>query len=399
MIKKFIPFFLGWLYTGHVFASTPQFVPDALFDKAWENWQQDYPQKQLDQLLQAAHLGNTKARWLLILLYSDKHSSLFFPDKAIVLLTSLADKGDPAAQFLLARLYLSYFPDKKDLAISSLTSLAEGGWLPAILLLAKIGERRYLMRAAEMGSAQAQYELAIASDDISEAEAFLLSSASQGYAPAVLRLAEAYQKQQNFVEALIWQSRAVEAGVPDSELELAKYYVYGLGVSISLLKAVSLMKKAGLSEVQAIAKLKNWIAERRISHSASHKGLCASAESFFSGYSEYLYECGLNEKQSGNYIQARELFYRSAALGYLPAVNSLGVLYEKGQGVEKDAALAEVLYLEGAVRGYQRSVLNLVELKLEQGDMESAALWIKQVEDYSPRAEKIKAHFRLLAGA
>lgn len=73
-----------------------------------------------------------------------------------------------------------------------------------------------------------------------------------------------------------------------------------------------------------------------------------------------LYQLGFcYEKGFQDYIRAAKYYLLSAELGYANAQNSLGILYEKGLGVDKDHTQAEKYYRLAAEQGYFRAEHNL----------------------------------------
>ncbi|MEG2172236.1 MAG: tetratricopeptide repeat protein [Desulfovibrionaceae bacterium] len=87
----------------------------------------------------------------------------------------------------------------------------------------------------------------------------------------------------------------------------------------------------------------------------------------------------------GEYTKAHELWQQLADKGDPKAMNNLGVVYDKGQGVTQDPALAVFWFLRSAKAGHAAGMSNLGRL-LEQGrgvpkDLTQAASWFRQAAD------------------
>jgi uncharacterized protein len=68
-----------------------------------------------------------------------------------------------------------------------------------------------------------------------------------------------------------------------------------------------------------------------------------------------------------DYPRAIALYEKAASLGHGWAANNLGVLYERGAGVDKDVAKARTYYEESAKAGDHHGYLNLARLYFEGG--------------------------------
>jgi len=96
-----------------------------------------------------------------------------------------------------------------------------------------------------------------------------------------------------------------------------------------------------------------------------------------------MYEHG--EGVAGDPAQAAEWYGRAAKKGYAPAMHNLGVLYAQGKGVAKDAGIAVKWYSQAAGLGDTDAMNNLgVIYETGQGVVESkggAAKWYRQAAD------------------
>lgn len=370
-----------------------------------------------DELRQQSNIEDVNATVVLIsLLLSnpEAHSDvkLNYIEKRLL---HIADDAHPETQFLLARLYL--LPQFKQLkeAIDLLETLAEQDWLPAILLLAELkpnSDELYLHNAAELGSAKAQYLLGVKQqqqDNFDQAFVYYRQAALSQYLPAIMAMAENAKEQGDFAEALYWYNHGMNLGDEKATESLVVFYATGTGTPINVVQSIKLMQLRGISELDALVYLDKLYKHETIDtmpeflRGVSTYELTNALETFNQGQSaEALYEMGLKLKVNAPssaqeaFIKAREYYYRSAIQGYLPAYNSLGVLYEKGLGVSTDLTKAEHYYLYCAEHGEERSMLNLAEIYMDQNRLNEAGFWLSQVKNNSPRSKKIHSRFMSL---
>ena len=71
-----------------------------------------------------------------------------------------------------------------------------------------------------------------------------------------------------------------------------------------------------------------------------------------------------------NEYKAFELYAKASNLGYAPAQNSLGILYETGYGIDYDPITAAYWYTKAISQGSDVAMVNLARLKM-QGDIEN----------------------------
>ena len=85
-----------------------------------------------------------------------------------------------------------------------------------------------------------------------------------------------------------------------------------------------------------------------------------------------------------DYKNAAQWFEKSAAKGVAPAQYRLGVLYERGLGVERDTAQARQWYQRAADRGNARAMHNLAVLLADGGgkpEYADAAIWFRKASE------------------
>ena len=90
-----------------------------------------------------------------------------------------------------------------------------------------------------------------------------------------------------------------------------------------------------------------------------------------------------------SYKEAAKWFENAATQGLAPAQYRLGSLYEKGLGVQRDAALARTWYLRAADAGNARAMHNLAVLTAEgvdgKPDYASAGAWFRKAAEHGIR--------------
>ncbi len=359
-------------------------VSDSHFKSVWELRQETLSGHYFEQLTTAAGAGDIAATWRLIHLYLNKEQQLYNPILAEKLLLRLAQRERPEALFLLAKLYLLPPFSNEEKSVQLLDKLILQNWLPAFLMLAKLRPELSVElweKAANLGNAEAQFELGKFLHETTssiEAREWLIRSANQSYLPAVLLLADVSYEKKEFAEAIMWRSKAVSRGDRSAVKPLAVMHMKGEGVAISMVNAVELLLQHGYDDLVSLSFLASEVSYdpidkaldqriRKMLDSRKYKQVLKQAGGRFDLSAEVLFRIGYLYKSgvsSVNYRVAREYYYRSALLGYLPAYNSLGVLYEKGMGVSRSLDGAEAYYRFAADLGYEKSAINLTELLL-----------------------------------
>ena len=144
-----------------------------------------------------------------------------------------AQKGDPNAQFKIAKIYDEGFEVEKD-------------YTEAV---------KWYRKAAEQGNDTAQCNLGVCyqygqgvSKDLVEAVKWYRKAAEQGCDTAQCNLGVCYEYGQgvskNLVEAVKWYRKAAEQGYDRAQHRLGRCYEYGLGMSTNYKEAVEWYKKA-----------------------------------------------------------------------------------------------------------------------------------------------------------
>ncbi|WP_100640952.1 tetratricopeptide repeat protein [Alteromonas facilis] len=144
--------------------------------------------------------------------------------------------GDERAQLELKRLHFGVDGDiskLRDIAVRAgddywLMELASKDDVTSMLVLAERSTREstrinWLARAANLGSAEGQFQLALESDSVNKRLSLLLSSAQAGHLPAQHALANWFIMNQSVDDALPWLEKTANH-YPDDAFALAKYY-------------------------------------------------------------------------------------------------------------------------------------------------------------------------------
>lgn len=178
----------------------------------------------------------------------------------------------------------------------------------------------WLMKSANQGNAEAQFNLAvmyvqgktgIAND--AQAVEWWEKAATQGHAKAQFRLGVMYEQgagtAKDISKAMLWYQKAAEQDDADAQLTLGNRYENGLGLPTNINKANEWYQKAAAQG--------NALAQYRL------------------GFN-YMKGDGFPKDAS----KAVSWYQKAAAQGEPYAQTNLGAMYEWGQGVSKDIVLA-----------------------------------------------------------
>lgn len=83
--------------------------------------------------------------------------------------------------------------------------------------------------------------------------------------------------------------------------------------------------------------------------------------------------------EEGNFDLARQCYERGAALGDAECLHALGYMYDVGEGVIEDKALAMKLYRRAWRRGSHAAASNIAVLYREQGKLALMFRWFQRV--------------------
>ncbi|MDP9421789.1 MAG: sel1 repeat family protein [Pseudomonadota bacterium] len=83
--------------------------------------------------------------------------------------------------------------------------------------------------------------------------------------------------------------------------------------------------------------------------------------------------------EEGNFDLARQCYERGAALGDAECLHALGYMYDVGEGVSQDKAIAMKLYRRAWRRGSHAAASNIAILYREQGKLAYMFRWFQRV--------------------
>lgn len=157
-------------------------------------------------------------------------------DKALVIATPLAEKGDPMAQTILGGIHRFGFGVEQDNEVAA----------------------KWFRKAADQGNAEAQFNLGIMykygqgfKHDSVEAVRWYRKAAEQGFWMAQFGLGVFYELgdgvKQDYVEAVKWYRKAAEQGIVWGQINLGKMYESGKGVEQDNEEAINMFYEAGQS--------------------------------------------------------------------------------------------------------------------------------------------------------
>lgn len=231
-----------------------------------------------------------------------------------------------------------------------------------------VGEAvKYLRRAAEQGSAEAQFYLGShyyqglgVTQNYSEAVKWFHKAADQGYAAAQSGLGDCYANgegvAQSYSEAVKWYLKAAEQENATAQFNLGVFYEKGRGVEQSYSDAVRWYRKAaeqGFSNAQF--NLGGFYANGRgveQSYTEAAKWYRQAAEQGYvlAQHNLGVY-CEVGRGVEQNYSEAVKWYRRAAEQGFVGAQCNLGVCYNSGRGVEQSYSEAAKWYRRAAEQG------------------------------------------------
>ena len=365
----------------------------------------------------AAELGHVEAQFLLALCYEIGTGVEESAAEAFYWYSKAAEQGHTSAQFNLAICYEKGrgVEQNQQEAICWYRKSAEQGNQNAASALFTLGVTCYekgdytqavqhFHTAAELGVAEAQYNLAIcyargegvekdldtaitwaeraheqgieAADELSfklrlereAAKPHFLIAAERGDANAqfalALRYADGDGVEQDQSKAVHWYQKAAEQGHAKAQFNLAVRYENGNGIERDQTKAVRWYLKAaqqGHSGAQLNLALcyrdgdgvqeDQWKASHWF-HMAAEQGDAVAQFNLAVRYEEGR---GIHQNQS----EAIRWYRTAAHHGYANAQNNLAICYEQGRGVKQDQREAVRWYRAAAEQGYASAQFNL----------------------------------------
>ena len=287
------------------------------------------------ETLKLARLGSREAQYEVGLMCANGLGTAKDLEKAIEWVSQAAQKGLPAAQYLLGTRYAAGIVVQQDLrrALWWFQNAAEQGHIKAQLKVGQLLSQghpevgiRSIRLAAEQGLAEAQFALGQA-------------------------LATGQGTEKNLDEAVDWYRQASLQGIPAAQCALAELYETGLGVEVDIDQAWTLYRKAA-GQLYPKAQVALESLSEQGGRQKRQRKRPSSAE----------------RRQDG------DRWLRVAEAGDADAKYWVGLLCERGLGVEKDPDQARSLYRAAARQGHSRAQLALAQM-LEEDDPVSAEDW------------------------
>ncbi len=262
------------------------------------------------------------------------------------------------AMYTLARTMLE---EKTITDVSSVPDLLEeaaaGGSIRAELLLLDVWEGKFKGLPKDGEKALALAKL-IALRPIDSLTVSRKLAREQAQAEAQFRLALYKEKgvacQASPSEAFEWMSAANHQGHPSAKVELARYYMQGIGCNVDYKRSIELLKEQDKLDYRV-------------------------PNLYF--YLGYMCENGLG--LSAPRLQwARSCYEKGSKLGDARATNNLASMYERGAGIPTDYTTALRLYRSAAKLGNKDASVNMQRLAYlldKQDDKKEGEPWYLRV--------------------
>lgn len=323
------------------------------------------------------------------------------PAQAEVWLKQLASKGNARATRMLEEWAKPVGPvipvepkpaeTKPESNAPSVNTAAQIREIPADEIKAAVRKEEpvYEVPAASK-SAEALFRegkrLFMAKDDAG-AYTMFLQAAEMGLAEAQYEVGECYAHkrgvEENPAEATAWYRRAAEQGNRDAQFRLGLHYYFGYGVAKNPEEAKKWLSLAAAQGITtARSKLAEWFPEKPTATEkpADSSGLFQQAEELFAkndfsaayalylraaemGHVESMYKTGLalckGEGVGKNGELGNKWFRKAANLGHAAAMYNLGWSHAKGDGVPQNWFEAVHWYTKAADLGYAKAQFNL----------------------------------------
>jgi TPR repeat protein len=288
--------------------------------------------------IKEARIGDINAQFEVALLYANGLGVTKSLEQALVWTQAAADKGHVAAQYLLGRTYQQGLGVGKD---------------PQRALV-------WYQKAAEAGNEKATLSLAkfYAEPQAAVAFHYAFESAEAGFAEAQFTLGEFYAKgfgtRVDAAHACVWFSNAAKQGHAHAEYELGRAFEHGLGMEKNIAQACDWYRLAAKQGLPA--------AQLALEHFdvASHS-------------------LGRGRK-SGKRLVSRERrladsrWIKFASKGNRDDFFNLGLMFEKGIGVERSVKQARLWYQKAAEHGHPDAMVALASI-LDKDQSIEAARW------------------------
>jgi uncharacterized protein len=222
-------------------------------------------------------------------------------------------------------------------------------------------------KAAEQNNSEAQFKLGYLNNSFKEyveAIKWYTLAAENGYSQAQYELGMLWYNghgvTQDYTKAAQWFNTAAGQNYNDAHYMLGLMYADGLGVPRNPDEAIRLLTIATKNldeEVKNSAKATIKSIQEKIAREKQESDTLKQTNSFSNPLQD-----GISAYNKSDYAAAFRLFAPLAEHGDLEAQNYLGLLYDKGQGVQQDTKKAAYWYNKAADQGYAMAQNNLGSL-------------------------------------
>ncbi len=358
----------------------------------------------LDWAFKAADSGNSEAK--------------SYVQQLLNRINAKASAGDPAAQFVLARIYEQGQGLHADInkAEQWLRQSAASGNAGAQFHLAELLLHRnklqllqqaaaLYLKAARQGQMQAAARIGamyatgqgVARNRI-EAVHWLKQAAEADQGPAQTNLAILLASEQQDKQAVIWLRKAARSGEADAQNNLAVMLALGRGVKQDMRAALKWLQQAATADALAQYNLgllyvrgtgilqheqsaADWLEKAQAGGNVQARlllgllydlgrGVIANAETAKhwyglaadAGNADAIYNLAALYYRKGDFNKALEWFGRAASAGDMEAQTIVASMYQQGQGVDPDMHKAVQWYQQAAGHGYAPAQFNLANL-------------------------------------
>ena len=152
----------------------------------------------------------------------------------------------------------------------------------------------------------------------------------------------------------------------------------------SIIESLTESRKEAAVALEEIARLRKQLAEKQTEQSTQSLKAQYQHQVDKLTLNEW-FNSGLNERNSGNNVQAVNWFRKAADAGHAGGMTQLGIMYDQGKGVEKDDSEAFKLFSKAAEAGNVNSMLLLgIFLVNGRGVVENdieAVKWFRKAAD------------------
>lgn len=307
--------------------------------------------KAFNYALKSAESGYCAAEFLVAKMYTEGKGTMPDEAKAVAYLEKSAYKNYDEAQYELGFRYSQGkgVPQDDDMAL-----------------------KLYQM-AAESGISGAAYNLALwyeRAHDYVNAFKSLERAALLGNVSAMLKMAMRYDsdEERDSEAACMWYEEAADKGSNEACFLLGEHYESGEGVERNMKQAVEYFEKAAKNGYAAAQSKLGYIYKTNEEFLNPERSLYWNSKAASGGDMQALcnlglsYEFGVGVDKNAN--KAFELYKQSALLGYDRGMYNLAYCYMRGSGTAEDHVAAAKYFEKAALKGHVNAMYNVAIMYL-----------------------------------